>query len=273
MIAEHEREYFFIPGSCPACDSNLEMHGEYLVCRSEDCPAQTLGALKRWVSKVGVLHFGEALLTAVVDAGMVETIPDLYRLDADAVGALEVDGRRVGGSAKRALDSLHAKKDLPLDLLVGSLGIPLVGRKMARLLVDAGINNLDLMASATEDQMAAIAGFGPGRAKSFREGFDARKDLIEGILAAGVTLAAPVVVEQTSDVMAGQAVCFSGVRDKDAEAAIVAAGGRIASGVSKNTTLLVLKDVASASSKAKKARDLGIEVIGIDDLWSRLGGA
>jgi DNA ligase (NAD+) len=271
LVPHTTGKILLVPGSCPACDSNLEMHGEYLVCRFEDCPAQALGALKRWVSKVGVLHFGEALLTAVVDAGMVETIPDLYRLDADAVGALEVDGRRVGGSAKRALDSLHAKKDLPLDLLVGSLGIPLVGRKMARLLVDAGINNLDLMASVTEDQMAAIAGFGPGRAKSFREGFDARKDLIEGILAAGVTLAAPVVVEQTSDVMAGHAVCFSGVRDKDAEAAIVAAGGRIASGVSKNTTLLVLKDVASASSKAKKARDLGIEIVDLAEVRSRLG--
>ena len=272
-IDPQDKRLLRVPGLCPSCQSSLDMVGEYLVCRSEDCPAQALGSLKRWVSKLGVLHFGEALLTAVVDAGMVSSIADLYRLQVDDVAALELDGRRVGGAAQRALDSLNAKKDIALDLFVGSLGIPLVGRKMAKLLADAGFNSLNQMALADVAQMAEVPGFGEGRAQSFREGFDARKDLMAGILAAGVTITAPVVVEQTSSVMAGQAVCFTGVRDKDAEEAIVAAGGTIASGVSKNTTLLVAKDPSSPSGKAKKARDLGIEVIGQEDLWVRLGGA
>lgn len=272
---EHEEtpQPHYVPGECPDCGTHLEMQGEYLVCpNSEECPAQTLGALERWVSKIGVLHFGKALLKAVVEAGMVTTIPDLYKLDADAVGALEVEGRRIGGSGKRALDSLHAKKDLPLDLIVGSLGIQHIGRKMTKLLMDAGINDLALMASATEEQMAAIDGFGEGRAKSFREGFDARKDLIDALLDAGVTIAEPVVVEQTSDVMAGQAVCMTGFRDKDMGAAIEAAGGRLANSVSSKTTLLVVKAAGSTSSKAKKAASLGIEIIDRDEMWSRLGG-
>lgn len=263
-----------VPGSCPVCGSDLSMSGEYLICPNEEgCPAQTLGSLKRWISKLGVLHLGEAILTAVVEAGMVKSIGDLYRLEEGKVAALSVDGRRIGGSASRGLKNLHEKKELPLDLFIGSLGIPLVGRKMTKLLVDAGFDDLSKMGNATETEMAAVEGFGPVRAAAFRKGFDDRRALILDILAAGVTLAAPIEVLQTGTAMVGQAVCFTGVRDKAAEEEIVAQGGSIASGVSKNTTLLVVKDVTSSSSKMQKALSLGIEIIDLPELWKRLKGS
>jgi DNA ligase (NAD+) len=248
------------------------MVGEYLTCSNESgCPAQTLGAIRRWLKKVGVLHFGDALLQAVVDAGMVSTIADLYRLDATAVGALDMEGRRVGGAAKRALDSLNGLKTLPLDTYVGSLGIPLCGRRMVRKLVTAGMTDLNAIANASEGQLSAVPGFGKGKAESFRAGFDARKGTILDLYREGVTVAPYVApAAPATGTMTGQAVCFTGVRDKPLEGAIVAAGGVIKSSVSRNLTILVAKDPNSTSGKAQKARGLGIEVIGLDEMRARI---
>ena len=260
------------PHECPECGCGLGMVGEYLTCPNEaGCSAQTLGAMRRWIKKVGVLHFGDALLQAVVGAGMVETIPDLYRLDANTVGALDMDGRRVGGAAKRALDSLNGLKTLPLETYVGSLGIPLCGRRMVRKLVAAGMTDLNALATASAQQLGAVPGFGQDKAEAFREGFDTRREIIIGLHAVGVTPApyeAPAA--PTGSALAGQAVCFTGVRDKDLEAAIAAAGGLIKSSVSKNVTILVAKDPSSTSGKAQKARNLGIEVIGLDEMRARI---
>lgn len=260
------------PHECPECNTLLGMVGEYLMCPNDtDCPAQTLGAMRRWIKKVGVLHFGDAMLSAVVDAGMVSTIPDLYRLDANNVGHLDMDGRRVGGAAKRALTSLNSLKTLPLETYVGSLGIDLCGRRMVRKLVAAGMTDLNALATATVQELSAVPGFGQDKALAFRAGFDARKEIIIGLHAVGVTPApyeAPAA--PTGSAMAGQAVCFTGVRDKALEAAIAAAGGRIASSVSRNVTVLVCKDPSSTSGKAQKARDLGIEVIGLEDMRQRV---
>ena len=259
------------PTNCPACNAAVIQVGEYLVCSGEDCPAQVLGALKRWITKNSILHFGEALLIATIEAGLVATIGDIYRLKEDAFAALEMDGRRVGGMAKRALKSVEAKRELTLDYLVGSLGIPLVGRKMALLLIQAGFDDLDKMSQAKVTELAAVEGFGQTKAEAFRQGFDDRKRLILDILAAGVTIKIPEVIQQTSSSMVGEAVCMTGFRDAAMEDAIKAAGGSIASGVSKNTTILVCKDKTSTSGKAQKARDLGLTLLEPADMWARLG--
>ena len=142
---------------------------------------------------------------------------------------------------------------------------------MVRKLVAAGMTDLNALATATVQELSAVPGFGQDKALAFRAGFDARKEIIIGLHAVGVTPApyeAPAA--PTGSAMAGQAVCFTGVRDKALEAAIAAAGGRIASSVSRNVTVLVCKDPSSTSGKAQKARDLGIEVIGLEDMRQRV---
>ena len=272
LVSQRDNLRLEAPRECPECQTLLVMNGEYLCCPNEgQCPAQTLGAMRRWIKKVGVLHFGDAMLSAVVEAGMVATIPDLYRLDPVKVGALDMDGRRVGGAAKRALDSLNSLKTLPLETYVGSLGIDLCGRRMVRKLVAAGMTDLNALAIATVQELSAVPGFGQDKAEAFRAGFDARKEIIIGLHAVGVTPApyeAPAA--PTGTAMALQVVCFTGVRDKALEASIIAAGGTIKSSVSRNVTILVAKDPSSTSGKAQKARNLGIEVIGLEEMRHRV---
>jgi DNA ligase (NAD+) len=255
-----------VPTLCPVCVTRLKYEGEYLICPNSDgCPAQKLGALKRWVQKVNILHLGEAQLTALLDSGMVTDIADLYTLPSkvEEFAALEMSGRKVGGGAKRACASIEGKKELTLALFVGSLGINLCGRKMIQVLVDAGYDTLDKLQAATYDQLARVKGFGPAKAESLKFGLAAQKPLIDKLLANGVGILPPEPKKEanTGGAWAGERVCLTGFRDKALQAKIEAEGGEIVSGVSKKTTVLVAKDPNGSSSKIKKARSLGIQVL------------
>lgn len=263
-------EYFVPPTQCPACASTLSMKGEYLLCTNQDCPAQILGGVTRWLGKTGVLHFGGEMAQAAIDAGLIESLGDLYRVTENQLAALEMDGRRVGGAAKRAYESLHATKEMPLEVLVGSLGIDLCGRRMVEMLVKAGFDSLEKLDSATVNDLASVDGFGLTKAVAFKKGFEVKKPAILDLLAAGVTIKKPEVKNPKGSKMKGVLVCFTGVRDAALEAEIVAQGGEIKSGVSRGLSILVCKDTGSASSKATKARELGTEVVSLQDMWARV---
>ena len=157
-----------------------------------------------------------------------------------------------------------------VDQLVGSLGIEGVGRRMVKVLVDAGYDDLNKLALTTVPELARVEGFGLVRAQAFRDGFDTRKSLILDILAAGVKIVKPEVKAPTSNQLVGQSFCFTGFRDKGLEEAIQMKGGEIKSGVGKGLTFLVCKSLDSGSSKAEKARSLGTKVISGDDLRKML---
>lgn len=265
-----DRDYFTPPTRCPVCFTPLVRDGAYLICpNTATCSAQVSGAVKRWVSKLGIKFFGETLIDALCDQGHVSTIADLYRLDPAEVSKLEMNGRKVGGSADRGFASLRANMELPLHVFVGSLGIPLIGRSMAKTIVDAGYDTLEKMRNAGGDETAAIPGMGAKKAVSFVIELERRdkSGVIDDLLSVGITIKAPA-----EGAFKGKSVCMSGFRDADMVAAIEGQGGTVKSGVSKTLGALVLKNPASTSGKAKKARQYGVEVIGIDEMWSRLGG-
>lgn len=264
------REYFAIPTKCPECGSPLEMNGEYLLCTGkEQCPAQVSGAVKRWISKLGILHFGDALIDLLCESGRVNTIADLYRLDAKDVALMDMGGRRVGGTADKAFSNLHKRMAIPLHDFVGSLGIPLIGRSMAKTIIDAGFGSLMLMSRAKVSEIAAIPGMGETKAIAFCDGFWdlLDKNIIQDLLAVGVTIERP-----KDGALKGMSFCMTGFRDNALEAALEAAGGALKSSVGKNLSVLVCKDPNSNSDKMKKARGYGVEVIGIDEAWARFGG-
>jgi len=253
-----------IPTHCPECEFPLRMDGEYLVCKNgKACPAQVTGAMKAWISKLGILHFGTSLIEAIVESGLAKTVPDLYRLKAPQVAALTMSGRRVGDStAHTALSNLHAKKDLALATMVGSLGIPMVARSMCKTIAQGGFDTIDLMMVAKVDDVAAIPGVGQSKAESFVAGIAERKEIIEDLLEVGVTIKAAA-----DGPLRGKLFCMTGFRSKEMEEAIEDAGGIIKSGVSRKLDFLVADDPDSTSGKPKKARRYGVPIIDKATLW------
>lgn len=260
------REYFLAPTACPCCQGPVTRDGEYLVCRNDDCFAQVTGAIRRWVSKIGVLHFGDALIEAMVDSGLVSDLADLYTVDPAEVALLEMDGRKVGGAADRAFASLRDKMEMPLHTFLGSLGLsPLIGRSMVKTIMDGGFPSLSLMCMATIDDIAAIAGVGPTKAEAFVKGLVAKEDLINKLLANGVTF------KTASGKLLNQSFCMTGFRDAALAQAIEAQGGTVKDSVGKGLTYLVALDPNGNSGKLAKARQNGTQVIGKAEAYKLAG--
>lgn len=261
---------FSPPAACPSCSCVLSRDGAYLVCMNTMlCPAQVSGSIKRWISKIGVKFLGDTLIDALCDQGHLATIADLYSVDPKMVATLEMNGRSIGGSADRGFASLRENMDLPLHVFVGALGIPQIGRSMAKIIIDGGYHSLHDLWGADPEALARIDGVGESKAFSFHTGFHhlmAEDGVIKGLLLAGVTIQAPA-----TGALQGMSVCMSGFRDPSMASAIEAQGGTIKGSVGKGLTYLVVKDPSSTSGKPEKARQLGVKVIGIDEMRTILG--
>jgi DNA ligase (NAD+) len=268
VIASYDGDFFAHPDDCPSCGSHLDFEGEYLVCRNEGCSAQIAGGIRRWVDKIGVLHVGEGLIDALVDQGLVQDPADLYELSPSQIANVELpDGRVVGEAiADRAVANLSLCMRLDLHTFVGSLGIPLFGRSMVKVLVEAGYDTLEKLRAMTLADMAGIAGVGPTKGKSFIEGIEARGGLIDRLLDVGIK----INIRSTTGPMVGKSMCLTGFRDATLEKAFEDAGGSVKSGVGKGLTYLVAKDANSGSSKLQKARDLGVTVLSPNDMRALL---
>ena len=248
-----------VPRVCSACRHPLRFEGEYLICANRNlCEAQTTGAVKTWLRKVGVKGWGDALVEALCVSGLVKTVADLYRLDEATLAAVELGGRRLGPSAARAcLESLDDHSEVPLEVLVGSLGIPHWGREMVGVLVAAGFDTVEKLASAQVVAIEDVHGVGPVRALAFDEGFRERRHLVDDLLAVGVTVTA-----WATGPLAGEVVCFTGFRDETLRRAVEAAGGAYKDGFSGKVTVLVALDPTGRSAKLDKARAAGVKVVG-----------
>jgi len=261
---------FEVPTKCPACGHSIEMEGEFLICPNRvGCPAQVSGVIKTWIKKLGVLEWGEALLDALCEKGMISNIDDLYRLNVDQVASLKLTGKSVGKSnARRVIENLHGKKELPLPIFIGSLSIPLVARSMAKIIFQAGFDTLDKMRASSINEIASISGVGPTKAQNFVEGLRERRELIDSLLIVGIKIKPP---RKSGGALNGKALCMSGFRDPKLIEAIEEAGGSLKGGVSKKLDYLILKDPGSTSEKAQKARQLGVRIVSPKEVWDLLG--
>ena len=255
------------PTTCPSCGQSLTMDGEYLVCNDNaDCPAQTEGSIKRWITKIGVKDFGAALIQALCDSERVKEPADLYTLTPDEVAAVELSGKIVGlKNARTALTNLSTRRTLPLHTVIGSLGIPLWGRSSVKTLVDAGYDTLEKLRALPANQLSGVAGIGDTKAESFVTGLAALKEPLDRLLVY-ITIAPPA-----TGTLRGSSVCFTGFRDGELERKIEEAGGTMKSGIVKGLNYLVAKDPDSGSAKLTKARSDGVKVIGIEEMRALIG--
>jgi DNA ligase (NAD+) len=255
--------YFTPPVTCPECGTVLTRDGEYLVCRGESCPAQKAGAVKNWISKLGILNFGDSFVEALIDAGFVEDAADLYTLDVNEIEDVEIGGRRAGATAKKAMSNLKAKMALPLHVFIGSLGIPMIDKTMAKLVIDAGYDTLAKLYNVKISDVERIPGMGSKKAETFVTGLREKMRLISRLIGvAGIT------IQDNSGPLKGMSFCFTGFRDSSMEAAIEKAGGTMKNSVSKTLTYLVCNDPNVSTGKAAKAKEYGTKVISPDDVWT-----
>ena len=254
---------FVMPTVCPSCGAPVvREEGEAAIrCINPDCPSQLLRTLIHFCSRdaMDIDGMGEAVLETFVQKGMVKNADDLFHLDRDAIAAIDRMGQK---SADNLIAAANKAKENDLGSLIFALGIRHIGQKAGALLAER-FGSMDALMAASEDDIAAIDGFGEIMAKSVADFFalPESRDLIEKLKASGVNMTHKSTVVDHR--FAGLTFVLTGTLSqytrKEASDIIVALGGKTASSVSKKTSYVLAGE--DAGSKLQKATDLGVTVI------------
>lgn len=262
-FAGEERHEIKLPDYCPICNFPLEMNGKFLECHNPLCSAQRSGRTKRWVKNLNIKEWGDKIIDAIYDYGMVKQISDLYRLSEVNLKNVSLDGRIIGRAAHDMMRNLHEVKEVPLNIFVGSLGIPFCSRSTCKMIEDAGYDTLEKMKNISLRELQNINGMGPKKAEFFLEGFREVQDEIADLLQF-------VKIKERKGNLLGQSFCFSGFRSPSLEAKITELGGNIKTNISRGLSALIVVDVNEGSSKIVKAKSYGIKIISKVDFQEEL---
>jgi DNA ligase (NAD+) len=271
---EHPRGHisFEMPAHCPVCGGNVvRTPGEAdHRCVNTNCPAKLQGTILHFASRhvMDIDGLGEALVNQLTERGMVNNVADLYRLTKDELLQLERMGDK---SAENVLREIEDSKKLPLERVIFGLGIRFVGERTAQFLAEH-FGSLDALMNATADQLEEVNEVGPRIAESIVEFFndEHNRKLVADLRKAGLTFAGRKKEKGTK--LAGKTFVLTGTlarhpRD-EAKKMIEDAGGRVSGSVSKKTDYVVAG--ADAGSKLDKARELGVPVIGEQEMEALL---
>lgn len=258
---------FEFPKKCPSCGSPVfREEGEAAIrCDNPDCPAQLMRILIHFCSRdaMNIDGMGESIVVSFVNAGLIETIPDIFRLDYDAIAKLEGFGKKSADNLKK---SIEKAKDNDLSKLIFALGIHHIGAKNAKLLADR-FKTLEALACADKEEITAIDGMGGVMADSIIDYFslDTTKSMILQLETLGVNTKSKT--ELTDSRFEGLTFVVTGTLSKygrkEIETLIESYGGKAASSVSKKTDYVLAGE--AAGSKLRKANELGVNVISEDD--------
>jgi len=244
-VTDHRADGTFeFPETCPVCDSPVERDGPLAFCSGGlTCDAQLVRTVVHYGSRdaLDIDGLGEERVQQLVDAGMLSSLPDLYRLSADDVADLEGWGET---SAENLTDAVDATRSPPLPEFLVALGIPEVGGSTARNLARA-FGDLDSVLSATDEELRAVDDVGPTVAERIREFFgnDRNREVVAALREVGVD---PEPVEtDAGDALDGLRFVFTGSLSVTRDAAtdlIERHGGTVTGSVSGNTDYLVVGD-------------------------------
>ena len=262
----HEAQIFTMPKLCPVCGSQAlreEGEADYRCTGGLFCSAQRKQAILHFAHRraVEVDDLGEKLVDQLVDAGLVNTLPDLYKLGFSHLAALD---RMAEKSANNLLASLERSKQTTLPRFLFGLGIRHVGEATAKDLA-RHFGGIEAIMDASVDQLLMVNDVGPVVAQSLRTFFDQahNREVVEQLRACGVHWEESAPGARLDLPLAGHTYVITGTlptlsRDQ-AQAMLEQAGAKVAGSVSKKTTGVIAGE--AAGSKLDKAVALGVPVL------------
>jgi DNA ligase (NAD+) len=270
--ARRERE-IEIPSRCAVCGTDLVDADTRLYCPNAACPKRLLHRLEKWVSVLDIRELGEKLLRQLFEKERVRKIADLYTLEAEELAAYERMGEL---SAAKVVRHIRTKRELSLAAFVAGFDFEGVAETIMEKAAAAGFNTMEKLRAASVEDLAAVYMLGEITAKAIVEGLAAAAAEMDAVLAAGIIgIAAPPA--EGTQALRGLSFCFTGelasMKRGQAEQRIKAQGASAKSSVVKDLSYLVTNDPKSGSAKNKKARELGIPIIGEEEFLSLIAKA
>ncbi|MES3003070.1 MAG: NAD-dependent DNA ligase LigA [Pseudomonadota bacterium] len=269
---------FTMPHICPVCGSEAvreEGEVDYRCTGGLFCGAQRKQAILHFAQRraMDIEGLGEKLVDQMVDAEVIKTLPDLYRLGLIALSSLD---RMADKSAQNVLAALEKSKQTTLPRFLYGLGIRHVGEATAKDLARF-FGKLDSIMEASVEQLLEVPDVGPIVAESIHTFFQQphNREVVEQLRACGVTWEEGEPAFRAPKPLAGKTIVLTGTlptlsRD-EAKDMLEAAGAKVAGSVSKKTDYVVAG--AEAGSKLDKARELGVAVLDEDGMKALLADA
>ena len=268
---------FHMPRQCPICGSAVvreKGEANHRCTGGLFCPAQRKEALLHFAARraMDIEGLGDKLVDQLVDANVVRTLPDLYRLGLNALASLD---RMAEKSAQNVLAALEKSKSTTLNRFLFGLGIRHVGEATAKDLA-RHFGTLDAIMNASVEELLQVRDVGPVVAQSLHTFFAQphNREVVEQLRACGVHWEEGLPAEKPPQILAGKTVVLTGTlptmgRDA-AKELLEAAGAKVSGSVSKKTSYVVAG--AEAGSKLTKAQELGVPVLDEVGLLALLRG-
>ena len=263
---------FRLPMSCPSCGSPVVRLDDEVAyrCINPECPEQLRQNIIHFCSKNGmdINGMGPSAVDALIDAGLVHKVSDLYELTEADVLTLNNFKEK---SASNLVNAIQNSKNNNLNQLLSALGIRNCGEKAAVLICEH-FGSLEKLMNASSEEIAAIEGIGPVIGENVAEylSMESVKDLLSRLRDLGVNLT--YRSDRESELLSGKTFVVTGTLEgysrKEIEDLIQNNGGKVSSSVSKKTTYVLAGE--NAGSKAEKATSLNIPIISQDDLLKML---
>ena len=270
-----------IPKVCPVCGGATEIRQvnevQSLYCTNEKCPAKSIKAFTLFVSRdaMNIDGLSEATLEKFIDMGLIHEYADLYHMDRhrDVIVNMEGFGEK---SYANLMESINASRNTTLHRVIYGLGIANIGLSNAKMLCRYFDYDLAKMQAADVETLSAIEGVGEVIATAFAD-YMRDEDNLRKIqnLMAELHVEVPVV-DEASQNMTGLSFVITGSLNhfenrNELKDLIEARGGKVTGSVTGKTTALINNDVASTSSKNKKAKELGIPIMAEEDFLREYG--
>lgn len=269
-----------IPTTCPVCSGETQIvkenDSEVLMCTNPHCKGKLLGRVSHFVSKKGmdISGLSEETIKKLIELGWIAEITDIYNLD-QYYGRLST----MSGFGKKSVDklrkSIENSKTVRLDKFIASLSIPGIGTSQSKELVKAfGAWDKFRDASVGCYNFTQLDGFGDVLNNNIHFWFEDMSNIAD-YLASLMTFESEDN-SKTNNSLNGKSFVVTGKvykfknRDEVKEA-IEKFGGKVTGSVTKSTFALINNDIESNSSKNKKAKELGVQIINEEQLIEMLG--
>ena len=252
-----------VPETCPACGSHLVLDGAHYFCENTlSCKPQMVKSIVHFACRdaMNIEGFSEKTAEQLFEKLDIRSIADLYKLNYEELLTLDKFGPK---KAQNLLDAVERSKNPELYRFIYALGIPNVGVKTAKDLVNK-FKSIEGLKNATFDELVSVQDVGDIVAKCVLEFFHEEKVLntIEELLSLGVSpiFEEKVIIESSFN---GKTVVVTGTLQKysrgEIKAKLESLGAKVSGSVSKKTDYVIAGE--EAGSKLTKAQDLGVTVL------------
>ena len=267
-----------IPKICPACGERTEIKNDNgvktLYCPNKQCPAKHVKLYSLFVSRnaMNIDGLSEETLEKFIDAGYIHEFADIFNLSRYQKEIVETPGFGQK-SYDNLIDSLNKAREVELHALLYSLGIPNIGVANAKLICKYFNNDIEKITHATAEELVKIDGIGDKMAVKFVEYFADKENIKKfNNLLNELTIIKEENNEEQN--MAGLNFVVTGSVERfanrnEVKDYIEKRGGKVTGSVTSKTNYLINNDLLSNSSKNKKAKELGIEIINEEQFLER----